>query len=357
MSGKHEHESFEGHMHDFDAHVRAVEEDLEYYRAKRFEPRLIHLIRRGVVTFYDLLKARVALKRSNQFFKLKKPQGKNIEARVRYLEEWLDEYVKGIALVSARAVEAMDMVTEDNRKERGDYDEFFRIKKKEHKGTLEERMVNLEQDLTEYQEVLEVFVQALINRGWSAREELEQRWKALHEEREWAGGKIVAKAWTDPMFKEALLTTGREALREMGVHQGKVGKLVVVENTDSVHNLIVCTLCSCYPYDILGDTPWWYKHDVYKDRVVQNPRAVAKEMFGLEIPADKEVQVYDSTSDVRYFVLPQRPKGTEGISEAELAKLVTVDSLIGAGEPLEPAKLRDNEIAQLVSEVPRVRPD
>ena len=111
MSGKHDHKPFEGHMHDFEAHIRAVEEDLEYYRAKRFEPRIIYLIRRGVVTFSDLLKARVALKRNNQFFKPRKPQGKNIEARVRYLEEWLDEYVKGIALVSARAVEAMDMVT------------------------------------------------------------------------------------------------------------------------------------------------------------------------------------------------------------------------------------------------------
>ena len=233
-----------------------------------------------------MLKARAALKRKNQFFKPRKPEGKNIEARVRYLEEWLDEYVKGIALVSARAVEAMDMVTEDNRKERGDYDDFFKIKKKEHHGTLEERMVNLEQDLKDYQELLEVFVQALIKRGWSTREELEQRWKQLHEERPWAGGVIVAKAWTDPEFKQALLSTGREALREMGVHQGKVGKLVVVENTDKVHNVIVCTLCSCYPYDILGDTPWWYKHESYRTKIVQNPRACVKEMFELELPAE-----------------------------------------------------------------------
>src|SRR5437016_13391840 len=147
MSGKHDHKPFEGHMHDFEAHIRAVEEDLEYYRAKRFEPRIFYLIRRGVVTFYDLLKARVALKRADQFFKLKKPQGKNIEARVRYLEEWLDEYVKGIALVSARAVEAMDMVTGDNREERRDYDDFFKFQNKEPNGTLEERMVNWYQDL------------------------------------------------------------------------------------------------------------------------------------------------------------------------------------------------------------------
>jgi nitrile hydratase len=357
MSGKHGHKPFEGHMHDYLSHIQAVEEDLEYYRAKRFEPRIFYLLRRGVVSFYDLLKVRATLKKPDHFFKTAKPQGKNIEARVRHLEEWLDEYVKGIALVSARTVEGMDMVTEDNRKERGDYDEFFKIKKKEHHGNLEERMVNVEQDLRDYQELLEVFVQALIKRGWASREDLAQRWKQLHEERPWAGGVIVAKAWSDPQFKQALLSTGREALREMGVHQGKVGKLVVVENTDKVHNLVVCTLCSCYPYDILGDTPWWYKHESYRSNIVQKPRACVKEMFGLEIPAGKEVQVYDSTSDVRYFVLPQRPSGTEGMSEAELAKLVTVDSLIGAGYALEPEQQKEAERLGATPEAPRVRPD
>jgi nitrile hydratase len=357
MSGTHGHKPFEGHMHDFEAHIKAVEEDLEYYRAKRLEPRIFYLLRRGVVTFPDLLHARAALRQKDRFFKPLKPQGKNIEARVRYLEEWLDEYVKGIALVSARAVEAMDMVTEDNRKERGDYDDFFKIKKKEHRGTLQERMVSLEQDLRDYQEVLEVFVQALIKRGWAAREELERRWTELHEAKPWAGGVIVAKAWTDPEFKQALLTTGREALREMGVHQGKVGKLVVVENTEKVHNVIVCTLCSCYPYDILGDTPWWYKHESYRTKIVQNPRGCLKEMFQLEVPAGKEVRVWDSTSDVRYFVLPERPPGTEGMSEEELAKLVTVDSLIGAGYALEAAEQKAAEQSGAVFEAPRVRPD
>ena len=357
MSGKHGHKPFEGHMHDYEAHITAVEEDLEYYRAKRLEPRIIYLIRRGIVTFYDLLKARAALKRANQFFETRKPQGKNLEARVRYLEEWLDEYVKGIALVSSRSVEGMDMVIEDNRKERGDYDDFFRIKKKEHHGALEERMISLEQDLKDYQELLEVFVQALIERQWATRQELEQRWKQLHEERPWAGAVIVAKAWTDPEFKLALLTSGREALREMGVHQGKVGKLLVVENTDAVHNVVVCTLCSCYPYDILGDTPWWYKHDIYKERIVQTPRAVLKEMFSLELPAEQEVRVWDSTSDVRYFVLPKRPAGTEGMPAEELAKLVTIDSLIGAGLAKEPSELSEARQAGAVPETPRVRPD
>ena len=357
MSGIHGHKPFEGHMHDYMAHIKAVEEDLEYYRAKRFEPRIIYLLRRGVVTFYDLLKVRSMLKKKDHFFKTAKPQGNNIEAQVRHLEEWLDEYVKGIALVSARTVEGLDMVTEDNRKERGDYDDFFKIKKKEHHGNLEERMANLKQDLTDYQELLEVFVQALIKRGWATRADLAQRWKQLHEERPWAGGVIVAKAWSDPEFKQALLATGREALREMGVHQGKVGKLVVVENTDKIHNVIVCTLCSCYPYDILGDTPWWYKHESYRTNIVQNPRTCVKEMFQLDIPVDKEVRVWDSTSDVRYFVLPERPDGTEGMSEEELAKLVTVDSLIGADYALEPSQLRAREAAHVEPEMPRVRPD
>jgi len=215
----------------------------------------------------------------------------------------------------------------------------------------------LQQDLTDYTELLEVFVQALIRRGWATREDLAQRWQRLHDERPWAGGVIVAKAWTDPEFKRALLDTGREALREMGVHQGKVGKLVVVENTDQTHNVVVCTLCSCYPYDILGDTPWWYKHESYRTDIVQNPRACVKDMFQLEIPSDKELRVWDSTSDVRYFVLPQRPAGTDGMAEQELAKLVTVDSLIGAGYALQPSQLREREAAHVEPEMPRVRPD
>ena len=132
MSGKHGHKPFEGHMHDYMAHIKAVEEDLEYYRAKRFEPRIFYLLRRNVVTFYDLLKVRSVLKKKDHFFNRAKPQGKNVEARVRYLEEWLDEYVKGIALVSARTVEGMDMVTEDNRKERGDYVHLLRLPVPEH---------------------------------------------------------------------------------------------------------------------------------------------------------------------------------------------------------------------------------
>ena len=349
--------SGEGHMHDYEAHVRAVEEDLEYYRTKRLEPRIIYLVRRGIVTFYDLLKAHASAKRSSQFFKVSRKRTESTEARVRALEEELDDYVKGIALVSARNVEGVDMVIEDNRKERGDYDEFFRIAKKERIGSLQQRLDSLEHDLQEYRTLLEAFIQALIQKGWAARKELEQRWRALHETKEWNGGKIVARAWTDPRFKTDLLTKGREVVRELGIHQGKVGKLVVVENTESVHNVVVCTLCSCYPYDLLGDTPWWYKHDIYKKRIVENPRGLLEEMFRLTVPSEMEIQVHDSTSDIRYMVLPRRPKGSEGLSEAELAKLVTVDSLIGAGEPLDPSRLEEAETVEAFPRIPRVRAD
>ena len=131
----------------------------------------------------------------------------------------------------------------------------------------------------------------------------------------------------------------------------------MVENTDKIHNVVVCTLCSCYPYDILGDTPWWYKHESYRTKIVQNPRATLEQMFDLKVSVNKEIQVYDSTSDVRYFVLPQRPTGTEGMSEEELAQLVTVDSLIGAAEALSPSQLKQRVAIHAEPESPRVRPD
>src|ERR1041384_7754115 len=124
----------------------------------------------------------------------------------------------------------------------------------------------------------------------------------------------------------------------MGVHQGKVGKLVVVENTDKVHNVIVCTLCSCYPYDILGDTPWWYKHESYRTQIVQNPRRCVTEMFALDIAVDKELRVWDRPPAVRYSVVPERPAGTKEMPDQHLAKVVTLDRLIGAASALEPGE-------------------
>jgi len=142
------------------------------------------------------------------------------------------------------------------------------------------------------------------------------------------GAKVVARAWSEPDFKERLLADGSAACAEMGVSGLQGEEMVVVENTDDVHNVIVCTLCSCYPWPVLGLPPNWYKGLAYRSRVVREPRAVLEE-FGADVPADREVRVWDSSSEVRYWVLPQRPAGTEGLSQDELAALVTRDSIIG----------------------------
>jgi nitrile hydratase subunit alpha len=141
------------------------------------------------------------------------------------------------------------------------------------------------------------------------------------------GAKVVARAWVDPAYKERLLANGHDAVKEMGIEPGALN-LSVVENTPEVHNVIVCTLCSCYPRNVLGLPPSWYKSREYRSRVVREPRAVLKE-FGTVLSDDVEVVVHDSTADLRYLVLPMRPKGTEKLSEAELAALISRDCMIG----------------------------
>ncbi|GAB2741977.1 nitrile hydratase subunit alpha [Streptomyces bullii] len=143
-----------------------------------------------------------------------------------------------------------------------------------------------------------------------------------------SGARVVARAWTDPAFRSRLLADGTAAVRELGYLEGSYQRLRVVENTASVHNVIVCTLCSCYPVRLLGPSPSWYKSEAYRSRVVREPRAVLAE-FGLELPADTEITVWDSSAESRYMVLPRRPRGTEGLAEDELAGLVTRNALIG----------------------------
>jgi nitrile hydratase subunit alpha len=351
---QHPHKT-ESHMHDFEAHVKAVEEDLEYYRAKRLEPRIFTLIRRGAIGFYDLL--RVASSSPSKSSPLEQDDGqeKDLESRIRALEDGLDDYVREIGLVSAALGDNMDIVTEDGRKERGDYDEFFRIAKKEHPGSLKERVRSLTIDVRDYRNLLDVLTRALIQRGIISEKDLNSSREAIRRAGPWNGGKIVARAWVDRDFKRKLVSQGRPALRELGIPPGRAGKLGVLENTDSIHNVIVCTLCSCYPYDLLGDTPWWYKQDVYKKRIIANPRAILEEMFELKLPPNMEVRVHDSTSDVRYMVIPRRPKGTEGLREEELAKLVTVDSLIGAGEARHPSQVGKVKETQWGHPKPRPR--
>jgi len=142
------------------------------------------------------------------------------------------------------------------------------------------------------------------------------------------GARVVARAWVDPAFKKRLLSNGSAAIAELGVSGMQGEDMVVVENTPKVHNLIVCTLCSCYPWPTLGLPPVWYKSAPFRSRAVGDPRGVLKD-FGLELDPKVEIRVWDSSAEVRYMVLPERPAGTEKMSEAELANLVTRDSMIG----------------------------
>ena len=153
------------------------------------------------------------------------------------------------------------------------------------------------------------------------------------------GARIVARAWVDPAFKRRLLEDGTAAVAEHGFVGRQSEKLVAVENTPAVHNMVVCTLCSCYPWAVLGLPPVWYKSAPYRARAVIDPRGVLSEL-GVSVPADREVRVWDSTAEVRYLVLPQRPAGTEGMTEEELAGLVTRDAMIGVATVAAPSEGR-----------------
>jgi nitrile hydratase len=144
------------------------------------------------------------------------------------------------------------------------------------------------------------------------------------------GAQVVAKAWTDPAFKRRLLEDATEVLAELGFIGRQGEDMVVLENTASVHNMVVCTLCSCYPWPVLGLPPVWYKSAPYRSRAVIDPRGVLRD-FGVALPEEVEVRVWDSTAELRYLVLPRRPEGTDGMTEEELAALVTRDAMIGTG--------------------------
>ena len=149
------------------------------------------------------------------------------------------------------------------------------------------------------------------------------------------GARVVARAWSDPAYKQRLLSDASAAIAEFGFSGRQGEDMVVLENTPTVHNLVVCTLCSCYPWPVLGLPPVWYKSAPYRSRAVLDPRGVLRE-FGLDLPAEVEVRVWDSTAELRYLVLPMRPAGTEGWSEEQLADLVTRDAMIGVTQALTP---------------------
>jgi nitrile hydratase len=149
------------------------------------------------------------------------------------------------------------------------------------------------------------------------------------------GAKVVARAWSDPEYRKRLLENGTETISEMGFIGTEGAQIIVLENTDAIQHMVVCTLCSCYPWPVLGLPPAWYKSFAYRSRAVSEPRSVLKD-FGLEIDDSVEIRVWDSTAEVRYMVLPQRPAGTEGMSEDELADLVTRDSMVGVAHVAAP---------------------
>ena len=175
----------------------------------------------------------------------------------------------------------------------------------------------------------------LIAKGVLTAEEIRAQIELMDSRTPAVGARIVARAWCDPAFKARLLADARKAAGEFGVDTENTAIVVALENTPMLHHMVVCTLCSCYPWPVLGLPPVWYKSAPYRSRAVLEPRAVLTD-FGVTLPPDKTVRVWDSTAEIRYLVLPQRPAGTEGWSEAQLAELVTRDSMIGTGLPMAP---------------------
>jgi nitrile hydratase len=188
--------------------------------------------------------------------------------------------------------------------------------------------------LTEHQRLETAVRELLIEKGLITADEVRRVVEVIDSQTPALGARVVARAWVDPAYKARLLANGTEAVKELGIDMGTT-KLVVVENTPQVHNLIVCTLCSCYPRPVLGLPPDWYKSSAYRSRAVREPRAVLAE-FGTVLPEGVAVRVHDSTAEMRYLVLPMRPAGTDGLSEAELAERVTRDSMVGVSLPLPP---------------------
>jgi nitrile hydratase len=185
-------------------------------------------------------------------------------------------------------------------------------------------------------EVLEEAVRSLlIEKGVLTPEEIAAQVDVMDSRTPALGAKVVARAWTDRAFKKRLLADARSALAEMGIDIGTLAEFRVVENTPGVHNVIVCTLCSCYPKMLLGIPPAWYKSLAYRSRTAADPRGVLTE-FGVEVPAGVTVRVHDSTADLRYVVLPMRPEGTRGWSAEKLAAVVTRDCMIGTALPKLP---------------------
>ena len=185
--------------------------------------------------------------------------------------------------------------------------------------------------LTDIQKRVKALESILVSKGLVERAAIDQIIEHFeHKVGPHVGARVVARAWVNPEFKHALLKDATKAINHQSDFPEVGQHLIAIENSDSLHNVVVCTLCSCYPWDVLGLPPVWYKSAPYRSRIVSDPRSVLKE-FGLKLSVGKKVRVWDSTAETRYLVIPQRPVGSEAISESELAKLVTRDSMIGTG--------------------------
>lgn len=178
-----------------------------------------------------------------------------------------------------------------------------------------------------YEKLTTAVLELMVEKGLFTPADVQREIEALEERRPERGARMVARAWTDPEFKTRMLADGSAAMRELGMDPGDM-HMTVVENTPEIHNVIVCTLCSCYPRMLMGTPPAWYKSRAYRARVVREPRLVLAE-FGLTLPESVTIRVHDSSADLRYLVLPLRPAGTEGWSEERLASIVTRDAMVG----------------------------
>ena len=192
-------------------------------------------------------------------------------------------------------------------------------------------------ELTYYEQRVEAIQALLIEKGLMSADDVRRAVEDMDARSPAVGARVIARAWVDPHFKQHLLAEAKAAIATLDIDVDTWSTLIAVENTPTIHNVVVCTLCSCYPRSLLGVPPDWYKSLNYRARMVKEPRIVLKE-FGLELASDMEVLVYDSTADMRYLVIPQRPAGTEGLSEAALAELVTRDSMIGVTQARVPQR-------------------
>jgi len=318
------------HSEDLPSHVKSIEEDMEYWRTKRLEPRVFRLLRKGEITFFDIIQASDSAR--SQVGRVKGDG--TLEERVTALEIELGKLIRSIEV--ATSIIGNRVLVEESREDAGVYNESLKFVHRKVSGSVETRVGQLEGMLHENMVLARAVLVLLAKKGQISPNRVDEMLEAPNPPRYENGARIIAKAWLDSGFKSKLTADAKGALRELGFALNRTPKLVVVEDTASVHNVIVCTLCSCYPYELLGNPPWWYKHESYRDAIIQNPRKTLLEMFKLEVPKNVEVRVYDSTSDIRYMVMPRRPEGTEGMSEDQLSSLVTQESLIGVGHTARP---------------------